>query len=608
MTSMETALREFDFSIAPFNLLTREQAVALGRRIDIGYEPEGSRVLETGTASNYLYMILKGHVAAIDPREGDPEPRTFAEYGPGDLFGSMACLTGRSRHRYVTLEDALLWTIPADAFREAVEANGRFAAYFLDSLSRKAAMGEASESQSDLGELMLTRVGEAELAEAVIVPADTTIAEATRRMRDRRVNCVFVDTPHELGIATRTDVLDAIVLADRSLSDPVVQIATVPIVTCDSQAPLFQALVSMTRHRIERVAVTRHGQLVGTLGLAEVLSHYSSHSHIVGLRVARARTREELAEAAAGLTPLVRTLYATGAKMRHLGELVSALNARILARLYAITVPAELQDRMCMMVLGSEGRSEQILKTDQDNALILGEGVTDAEVEPYAMALFEGLVALGYPPCPGGVMVSNTEWRGSVPEWQAHVERLVASTAPQSQLDTAILIDAQPVAGDPVLFHPLRESLSKLGQNQIWLHHFVRPAIEFHTPLTMRNLFGREAAVDIKYGGIFPVVHGLRSLAVEHGLAVTNSFERAAQLSERGVLSAQLSADVQQALAVMLRLRLGQQLESTQEGVVPDNRIDLRKLRRLDRELLRDALRVVKELQSFLGSHYGHGI
>ena len=137
---MDTALREFDFSIAPFNLLTREQAVALGRRIDIGYEPEGSRILETGTASNYLYMILKGHVAAIDPREGDPEPQTFAEYGPGDLFGSMACLTGRSRHRYVALEDALLWTIPADAFREAVEANGRFAAYFLESLSRKAAM------------------------------------------------------------------------------------------------------------------------------------------------------------------------------------------------------------------------------------------------------------------------------------------------------------------------------------------------------------------------------------------------------------------------------------------------------------------------------------
>ena len=604
---MDTALREFDFGLPPFDLLSREQAVALGRRMDIGYEPAGSCVLEADTPSNFLYVILKGHVAALDQPD-ESEPRTFAEYGAGDLFGSMACLTGQSRHRYVTLEDTLLWTVPADAFREAVEANGRFAAYFLDSLSRKAALVESSVSASDLGELMLTRVGEAELAEAVVVPADITVRDATRRMRDRRVNCVFVDTPGGLGIATRSDVLDAIVLGDKSLTDPIVSIATVPIITCDSQAPLFQALVSMTRHRIERVAVTRHGQLVGTLGLAELLSHYSSHSHIVGLRVARARNREELAEAAAGLTPLVRTLNATGAKMRHLGELVSALNARILARLYAITMPPELQDRCCLMVLGSEGRSEQILKTDQDNALVLGEGVSDEQVLPYAKEISDGLVALGYPPCPGNVMVTNAQWRGSVAEWRERIAHLVASASPQSQLDTSILIDAQPVAGNPALYQPLREALAKLGRDGAWLHHFVRPAIEFHAPLMLRNPFGRDAEVDIKRGGIFPVVHGLRSLAVESGLACTNSFERAVQLAERGVLSAQLSADVQQALAVMLRLRLSQQLESTQEGVVPDNRIQPEKLRRLDRDLLRDALRVVKEFQAFLASHYGHGL
>jgi len=260
------------------------------------------------------------------------------------------------------------------------------------------------------------------------------------------------------------------------------------------------------------------------------------------------------------------------------------------------------------MVLGSEGRSEQILKTDQDNALVLGEGVSDEEVADHARALSEGLIALGYPPCPGNVMVTNPEWRGTVSQWEAHIERLVRSTAPESQLDTAILIDAQPVAGDPTLFHPLREALSRLGRDQIWLHHFVRPAIEFHTPLTLRNPFGRDPAVDIKRGGIFPVVHGLRVLSVEAGLSVTNSFERAIQLGEKGVLSSQLAADVQQALAVMLRLRLGQQLETAQEGVVPDNRIHLGRLRRLDRDLLRDALRVVKEFQDFLGSHYRHGI
>jgi CBS domain-containing protein len=606
--SASEALKEFDFSLAPFDLLTAEQQVTLGRRMDVGYEPEGSCLIEAGTPSNYLYVILKGHVAALDARADGTESQVFAEYGPGDLFGSMACLAGRSRHRYEALEDTLLWTVPADAFRAAVEANGRFAAYFLDSLSRKTERLETSATSSDLGELMLTRIGEAELAEAVVLPASTTIAEATRRMRDRRVDCVFVELRAELGICTRTDLLDAIALAGRPLEGVVGEIAKAPIVTADAQAPLFQALVAMTRHRIERVAVTRHGQLIGTLGLAEVLSHYSSHSHIVGLRVARATPHKELAQAAAGLTPLVRTLHATGAHMRHLGELVSALNARILARLYELTFPPELAGRCCLLVLGSEGRGEQILKTDQDNALILGAGVTDAEVAEHAAALSAGLVALGYPPCPGQVMVSNPEWRGSVEQWRQHLARLVQSAAPEAQLDTSILIDVQPVAGDLTLFAPLREALSQLGSDQIWLHHFVRPAIESHTPLTLRNPFGRDPAVDIKRGGIFPVVHGLRVLAVEHGLECTNSFERASQLGARGVLSAQLADDIQQGLSVMLRLRLGQQLESAQEGVLPDNRIHLGRLRRLDRDLLRDALRVVRDFQSFLGAHYRHGL
>ena len=601
-------LKEFDFSVPPFDLLTREQAAALGHRMDIGFEPDGACILEAGTSSNFLYMILKGHVAALDVRDDRPEPEIFAEYGPGDLFGSMACLTGESRHRYEALEDTLLWTIPADAFRDAVESNGRFAAYFLESLSRRASLLPVTETSSDLGELMLTRVGEAVLAEAVILPAGTAISDATRGMRDRRVDCLFVDTPSGLGIVTRTDLLEAIALGGHALGDDVAPLASTPIVSCDSQQPLFQALVAMTRHRIERVAVRHKGQLLGTLGLAEVLSHYSSHSHIVGLRVARAGSLEELADAARGLTPLVRTLHATGARMRQLGELVSALNARILSRLYEITLPRTLQDRCCLLVLGSEGRSEQILKTDQDNALILGEGVSDADVAGYAERITAGLKALGYPPCPGGVMVSNPEWRGTVPQWETFIQKLVASVSPQSQLDTAILIDAHPVAGDMSLFEPLRAALSRLGQNQIWLHHFVRPAIEFHTPLTMRTPFGKDPKVDIKRGGIFPVVHGLRVLAVEHGLDCTNSFERATELAERGVMSAALTADLQQALAVMLRLRLGQQLESVQEGAIPDNRIDFGKLRRLDRDLLRDALRVVREFQEVLGSRYRHGL
>jgi len=182
--------QEFDFTAPPFDLLTEEQARSLATRIDIEFVPAGTRLIEAGQASPALYVILKGEIAAVGDR--DRAARTFAEFGPTDLFGSTAVLTGRARHSYEALEDTLAWVIPADAFRSAVESNGRFAAHFLDSLAKRSALAEATASPSDLGELMLTRVGDALLADAVIVPEDCPLDEATRRMRDRRVDCDLV--------------------------------------------------------------------------------------------------------------------------------------------------------------------------------------------------------------------------------------------------------------------------------------------------------------------------------------------------------------------------------------------------------------------------------
>jgi CBS domain-containing protein len=173
----------------------------------------------------------------------------------------------------------------------------------------------------------------------------------------------------------------------------------------------------------------------------------------------------------------------------------------------------------------------------------------------------------------------------------------------------AILLDARVVAGEPSLFEPVRKAVLGLGRNEVWLHHFVAPALEFHTPLTLfGGLLGRGSPVDLKKGGIFPVVHGVRTLALQHGLDVTSTFERIDALTGEGALSATLGADLRQSYAIMLRLRLGQQLEAIGEDDVPTNTVQLGKLRRLDRDLLRDALRVVREFQNFLSARFGYGL
>ena len=599
--------QEFDFDSPPFDLLTPQQAGLLAAAIDIEFVPSGAAVLEAGQGSPAVYVILKGGIAGMEDRDG--VPRTFAEFGPSDLFGATAVLTGRARNRYVAIEDTLLWVVPAAAFRRAVESNGRFAAHFVESLAKRTALAEAASGSSDLGELMLTKVGDALLGEAVIVPEGCELDEAARRMRDGRVDCVFVQGDHGLGIATRTDLLESIALRHLPLAHPVGAIASRPVVGCNVDEPLFQALVTMTRRRIERIAVFEDGHIRGTLGLAELLSHYSSHSHVIGLRVARAASIEELAAAAREINGLVRTLHLNGARMQYLGELVSALNQRLMSRLFEFCVDADTRGRCCLVVMGSEGRGEQLLKTDQDNGLVLGPGLPDEAVAESARAFSAGLAEMGYPPCPGGVMVSNAVWRGAASTWIERISSLRGDTSADGLMRAAIMIDAQPVAGDLQLFEPVRDALLTLGRDALWLHQFVLPALEFHTPLTLfGGLRGKGSAVDLKKGGIFPVVHGVRLMAVERGLRCTSTFDRIDALVEQGALSAQLGTDLRQSFAIMLRVRLGQQLEAAREGEVPTNEVQLARMRRLDRDLLRDALRVVKDFQSFLSSRYRRGV
>ncbi len=419
---------------------------------------------------------------------------------------------------------------------------------------------------------------------------------------------MFVSGAQGLGIATRTDLLESIALRHLPFDSPVGHIASRPVAGCSADEPLFQALVTMTRRRIERIAVFDGERVLGTLGLAELLSHYSSHSHVIGLRVARAGSREELVAAAGEINGLVRTLHQNGARMQYLAELVSVLNQRLMSRLFEFCFEPALRERVCLVVMGSEGRGEQLLKTDQDNGLLLGAGLADADVVAAARAYSEGLAAMGYPPCPGEVMVSNPKWRGDARAWIERVTSLRGDTSAEGLMRAAIMLDAQPVAGDESLFEPVRDALLALGRDALWLHQFVLPAVEFHTPLTLFGGLRGGSRVDLKKGGIFPVVHGVRVMAVERGLRCTSTFDRIDALSAQGALSAELGTDLRQAFAIMLRLRLGQQLDALREGEAATNEVRIGQMRRLDRDLLRDALRIVKDFQSFLSARYRRGV
>ena len=592
----------FDFSAPPFDLLDAAGRARVEARIDLAFFAPSALLIEAGKPSPHVFVVLRGEVEAGDTEAGGE--RLFSDYGPGEVFGAFAVITGRARHRYRARGEVLAFLLPADDFRALLDTQPRFAAWFHEGLSAKRQQLAERSAPAESNRLMLTRVRDARLAPAVIVPAATPIAAAVASLRAHGVECLIVE-PREgedgPGIVTRTDLLDALALDQRTLGAPVGPLAHRPLIGVREDDVLFQALVTMTEAHIERVAVRRGAAVIGTIGLAEVLSHYASQSHLISLRLARADDASEVVAAAREMEALVRTLFAQGAKISYLMEMVSALNSRLLARLFEFCVPAEARASLCLLVLGSEGRREQILKTDQDNALVIADG---AEVEGLAAAMdgFSAqLAAIGYPPCAGGVMVSNPHWRQTRAGWQQRVADWRRRGDPTSMMELSMVLDARPVAGERALLKPLHADLVALGRDDVLMRQMALAAFQFDTPLT---LFGRVRdggeGLDIKTGGIFPLVHGLRTLALRHGVARSNSFARCEGLVAEGALSSELGRDVPQAMAVFQRLRLGQQLDALAAGRAPDNRLDVAALRHLDRELLRDALRVVNRFKDHL--------
>lgn len=593
---------DIDTSQPPFDLLDAGAKELLRRSVDLQYFPTGAAILEAEAAAAFCYVIAKGHVQAFDTRASGGE-RAFADLGPGDLFGSHAVLSGRARHGYRAAEQTLCYVIPADVFRALVDAQPRFGAWFREGMAVKRQHVGGSTGESS--RLFLISAAEAHPAPLVRVTAALSIADATRKMRERSVDCLVVDDPERgPGIVTRTDLLEAVTLRFLPVDSPVGPLASRPLLGVDAASPLFQALVMMTEKHVERVVVRDGEMLLGTLGMAEVLANFAASSHLIVLEISRAATVAQVADAARRLPDLIAPLFEQGAKMRFLADLVTALNGRILRRIYQLCVAPEHQDQACLLVLGSEGRGEQFLRTDQDNALVLSDSIDEPSAQRMGEAISAAIEACGWPPCPGGVMVRNAAWRGTSRQWAQRVEHWLAEPDGEAMMNLAILVDARPVAGDRSLYDPVHAGLRhSLGQ-EIAMRQLAAPALQFHTPLSwFGRIKGGEAGTDLKKGAIFPLVHGLRSLALANGIDERNSFRRAEALMAAGQLTASFGRDVQQALSVCLRLRLAEQLASGGTGA-PDNRVHVDKLRRLDRELLRDALRVVGDFQDHLRQRF----
>jgi CBS domain-containing protein len=602
----------FKIDNIPFSLLNEEEQALLRANLDIAYFQKGETIIAAGEVPEGLHVVLKGRVSESEAAAENGEKasqQVFVHYENEDYFGGWSALKGKAIHNFVAEEETICHILPTRILLDLMASNPQFADYFQQNLAAKRAIVAQHGGNQDMTEFMLARITDATVREPLVVEQGTSIHATTELMRAHKADCVLARKGGRYGMVTGTDLLDAVVLKQLPLDTDVSAIASYRLITIDREDYLFNALVIMTQQQIERVVVMDGREVVGIVELTDLLSYFSSHSHVIGLRIERAASVDELREAAQGLNDLIKGLISTGVKIRFTMDLLAALNGRIIAKLFDLSVPVDMQPHICLIVMGSEGRDEQIMKTDQDNALIYRDNLVWPEMHSCMQQFSERLISFGFPPCPGNIMVSNPEWINSVGDWTQKLSDWADTCEGTALMKLAIAVDAKPVAGNEALFKVARNwFLRHLRNNEVFFSHFARAAIEFNTPLTFFGHLKERGQLDIKKGGIFPIVHGIRTIALEQRILKTNTFQRIDALVESGQMQAQHGRDLSEALALCIQLRLRQQIrraEESPDGTDPTpNMIDLQQLNKLERELLRDALHVVKGFKKHLTTRY----
>jgi len=587
-------------SIYPFNYLSSRELDSLIKKMDIAYYPKDTLLISKDLESIAFYIIIKGSVYEYI------EDELHNVYSEGDSFDANALIYGKTESRFVVHEDLICYEIKKDDFLDLMQ-NKAIQSYFLQNFITRHRHLKEYEVQSELSPFLMAKVSDMFLHKACIVDKDITIYDALQKQKELKAKVIIVEIEDVHAIVTDTDLREKVLLGGVSVNEAIEKIATKSLITIKSNDFLFNALLSMTHHSIKRLVVIQDDKIIGILEQLDLLSYFANHSHLVAVQIDKANSIEDLKDISEDIRNLIITLKAKGVKVRYITKLVSTLNEKIYKKVFEMSMPKELQQKCSLLVMGSEGRAEQTIKTDQDNALIFDDSMQDEDFEEHMQCLNSYLLTLGFPPCKGNVMVTNPYWRRKQSEFKELIYQWNSSLDEKELQNLSIFLDAKCVAGECSYFEEVHTYLYQtFSVREDILAHIAKATLTFDTPLSIFSGFVLEKEhknrLDLKKGGLFAIVHGVRTLALEFEIQETNTVARIKELNNRGIIDKEFASELIESFDTLSSLRLQALLEA--EDLEEANYIDPKELSKTQRDLLKDSFKVVNKFKKFISFHF----
>jgi CBS domain-containing protein len=633
-------VKEFLKNYPPFSFLTSTSLEEVAKAVEIKFYGEGEMLFERGEPAQDCFFILKeGSVSLYDLKEG--RENIIEVCDEGDVFGVLALLGKRP---YIlnakASEDALVYAVPVAIFEKLVQENSRVSLYFAagfasgqvvirnDLSQSQKARSVFNQGSEDNGLLIFTGQSDFNYSKEVLTcPESTGIQEAAFLMSKKGVGSIVIVNEHRypLGILTDKDLRNRLVAAGLPYETPVVQLMSTPVMTKSPSADFSDLYLTMVKNRLHHLIFTEDGSskspVTGILSDHDILlSQGNSPAVLINAlmntwevpAMAKIRNRAEY---------LLKYYLENEVSMDFVANIVSEINDIIIQKAVQIsqkkleelypTIPAV---KFCFVSLGSEGREEQLLRTDLDNALIF-EDVPEAEfqsTQQYFLDLgaevIEILLSCGFHPCPAKMMANNPKWCQPISIWKKYFSDWILTPNQEALMNATIFFDFRAIYGQKQLVQTLTDHIyNEIKGKSIFLNFLAKNALLNPPPLGFFRNFILEKSgeqkdkFDIKLRAMMPLADIARILVLSHKVVgINNTFKRFEKLAELEPNHEELLREAGKAYEILMRVRAIEGLKSQNSGrfISPEN------IGKLQRQLLKNTFYPIDELQKIIRVRY----
>ena len=629
----EIVQRAYDFlkEHPPFGMLSKEELYALAGTVKVKYFEKGEYIYKAGdNVHPSFYVINQGSVSLSK----ESTNTLIDQCDEGDIFGLRPLLI-KTPYLYTAQasEDCLIYAIDTEKFRPYMEHYSEITLYvssvYANSLDKQSRIS-SPEKKGNFFDPSLAGIQQVkELKTPVTIQASASIIEAAALMDRLNVNYLIVTDAEDLpvGIITDKDFRSRVVAGNLGKNEPVTRMMTTPVYTQTKNVSIAELQMQMIRRKIGHVLITEDGTIetkpIGGVTLQDIILAENNNPAIIVKEIRKATDVDQLTKARANGEKLLEFYLQREISMEYLSEVMSEINDQIIQACIRLSIK-ELEghfkyseDHFVWVALGSEGRKEQLLRTDQDSALMYLEedGVPEDSLRKKYLEL-SGLVvskleAVGFERCPADMMASNPAWCLSLNQWKETFKNWIHSAGNDAILHTSIFLDYRRIFGNKKIAEELTKSVfAHLEKDNVFLHNLAKGALENPPPLTFfRNFIverngAHKDAFDIKQRAMLPLTDAARVLILDQKISdVNNTPERYRKLATVDNNNRELFLLAAEAYEILMRLRAKNGIKRKNNGrYIYPNELD-----KFERTLLRNCFDPINELQLILKVRFNLG-